>query len=84
MLLCLGRLVVDQVAKPPLIVAVPSATAPSNNVTVPVAAEGETAIEKVTNWPTCEGFALDVRLVVVLVLDTVFTVCDKIADTLLL
>ena len=77
------RLLVDQVATPPLKVAVPSAIVPSNNVTVPVAAEGETLIEKVTNWPAFEGLLLDVRLVVVLVLDdTVFTVCDKIAEPL--
>ena len=38
---------------------------PSKNVTVPVAADGETVAVNVTAWPDADGFRLDTRLVVV-------------------
>ena len=78
------RLAMDSVAWPLLRVPVPSEVDPSKNVTEPVAVEGETVAVKVTVWPEIEGFRLETRLVVVLVLEVVLTVCDKIADTLLL
>ena len=80
-----ARLAVDSVARPLLRVPLPSEVAPSKNVTVPVTVEAETVAVKVTVWPEVEGFRLEARLVVVLVLEVeLLTVCDKMADTLLL
>ena len=50
-----------------------------------MAAEDDTAAVKVTVCPYVDGFRLEVRLVVVPVLDVVLlTVCDRIAEVLLL
>jgi len=43
------RLEVAKVATPPLTVPVPSVVAPSKNVTIPVAVEGDTVAVKVTD-----------------------------------
>lgn len=71
---------VDNVAVPPLSGALPSALLPSEKVTVPVAAAGDTFAVNVTLCPNAEGFALEDRVVVVL---AVFTVCDTALETLL-
>ena len=42
-----------------------NATHPQAHLTVPVAAEGETAAVSTTFWPKLEGFADEVRAVVV-------------------
>ncbi len=55
-------------ATPPLRVPVPSVVAPSLNVTVPLAALGETVEVKVTLEPKVEGFTLAARESVVGVL----------------
>ncbi len=49
---------------------------------MPVAADGETVAVKVTNCPKADGLRLDVRVVVVLVLPAVFTVCVMAGDVL--
>ena len=54
--------------------AAPITVVPSRNCMVPVAAAGDTAPVKVTDWPEFEGFADDVRLVVV---EALFTVIDN-------
>jgi hypothetical protein len=48
---------VDNVACPPDSVVVPSGTAPSRKVTVPVAALGDTTAVKVTGWPSVDSRA---------------------------
>src|SRR5207244_12635820 len=66
-------------------VTVPSAVAPSLNVTVPVGTPApEVTVElSVTVWPTVEGFGVDVRLVDVAAaagaLTTWFTVGEGLA-----
>jgi hypothetical protein len=55
---------VETDALPPLKVAVPSEVAPSKNCTVPVATEGRTVAENVTDCPDVEGLTLEARLVV--------------------
>jgi hypothetical protein len=70
-----------KVALPLLIVPVPSIVLPSLNVTVPVAAEGETVAVNVTEDPNTDGFEDEVTVVVLLAL---FTVCVSTADVLVL
>jgi len=81
------RLDVENMAFPPLIAPVPSATkltlhgageqVSSENVTVPVAAAGETVAAKVTVCPAVDGFELDESATVVGVL---FTVCTRVDE----
>ena len=60
------RAVVANVATPPgTILLVPILLAPSKNVTVPVAVEGEVAALNVTLAPNVDGFNEDVSVVVV-------------------
>jgi len=64
-----------EVAEPEVKVTEPSEVEPSKNSTVPFAvpAPGEpaaTVAVKVTDWPKTEGFAEDVKVVVVLALFT--------------
>lgn len=83
------RLEVENVALPPLSVPLPTATGfslhgageqvNSKNVTVPVAVGGETVAATATAWPYVDGFGVDDRAVVVLVLPTV---CVRVADEL--
>jgi hypothetical protein len=75
------RLEVEKVATPPLSVPVPKVVAPSRNVTVPVAVEGDTVAVKVTDWPDVEGLRLEATPVVVFVL---LTVCVRGAEVLVL
>jgi hypothetical protein len=65
-----ARLDVPKVAFPLLRAEVPSVDAPSRNVTVPVADEGETLAVKVTDCPEGDGLRLDVTVVVVLAFPT--------------
>ena len=74
-----ARLELENVATPALRVPLPSAVAPSKNVTVPVAADGETVAVKVTICPEVDGLRLDVAVVVV---PALFTVCDRAAEVL--
>ena len=67
------RAEVESVALPELRVTAPSEADPSEKVTVPVAAVGETVAVKVTDWPKVEGLTLEVRLVVELALTTMST-----------
>ncbi len=76
------RVEVASVALPLLRVLVPSEVAPLKNSTVPVAAEGETVAVKVTVCPLFDGFGLEARVVVVLVLPDVFTVWVSVEDVL--
>jgi hypothetical protein len=76
------RLDVDSVALPTLRVPLPNEMAPSKNVTVPVAVEGDTVAVKVTDCPTVDGLRLDPRPVVVFVFAAVFTVCVKAGEVL--
>jgi hypothetical protein len=81
------KLDVENVAFPPLIAPVPSATkltlhgageqVSSENVTVPVAVAGETAAAKVTVRPAVDGFELDESATVVGALLTVCTLVDE-------
>ena len=73
------RLELAKVATPPLSVPVPKVIAPSRNVTVPVAVEGDTVAVKVTDWPDVEGLRLEAALVVVFAL---FTVCTNNGEML--
>ena len=59
------RLLVPNVAVPPLSVPVPSVATPSLKVTVPVAALGETVAVNVTLFPNREGLEEDASVVVV-------------------
>lgn len=70
-----GRLETDKVALPPDRVPVPSVVDPFLKVTVPVGVPpnaGVTVAVKVTDWPYCEGFFEEARVVVVLALLTVW------------
>ena len=75
-MLTMAGLEVDSVATPlPFSVPVPILTPPSKKVTVPVrvpapGAEALTVAVKVTDWPDTDGFALEVRAVLVLALLT--------------
>ena len=73
------RAEVESVALPPLREALPKEVEPSKNVTVPVAAEGETVAVKVTLWPETEGLALEETAVAVAAR---LTVWDKDGDAL--
>ena len=66
-------------ALPPLRAAAPSTVEPSRNWTVPVAVEDETVAVNVTALPLFDGLGLDVNVVVVL---AVFTVWDSAEDEL--
>jgi hypothetical protein len=66
-------------ADPLASVDVPKTVAPSRNWTVPVAVEGDTVAVNVTDAPTVDGFRLLMRVVVV---TTLFTVCESAADVL--
>ena len=73
--LATDRLLVENVATPPLKVPVPIVAAPSLNVTVPVGvpAPGAVAVTvavNVTDWPKTDGFAELPRAVEVLALLT--------------
>ena len=59
------------VAVPPVTVAVPKGVAPLLKDTVPVAPDGRVAV-KVTDWPTMDGLAEEMRVTAG---DTLFTVC---------
>jgi hypothetical protein len=59
------------VATPPVTVAVPKGVAPLLKDTVPVTPDGRVAV-KVTDWPTMDGLAEEVRVTAG---DTLFTVC---------
>ncbi len=73
------RVDVEKVAFPPLSGTVLSGLPPSEKVTVPAALEGAIVAVKVTGCPTTDGFRLDVRVLVVLAL---FTVWDSAVDVL--
>jgi hypothetical protein len=75
-----SELVVNVAAPEPFNVPVPIVVAPSLNVTVPVGVPElpVTVAVNVTGEPTAAGFALEVRVVVVLC----DTVCVKTADVL--
>jgi hypothetical protein len=73
------RAEVENMALPPLREALPKVEPASKNVTVPVAAEGETVAVKVTLWPETEGLALEATAVAVAAR---FTVWDKDGDVL--
>ena len=66
-----------RVATPALIVPVPSVVAPSRNVTVPLAAAGDTVALSVVPCPMEAGFTLDASVVVV---PSVFTTRLTVAD----
>ena len=76
-----------EVAEPEdIVTAVPMALPLSKNWTVPVAvpAPGETAATvavKVTDWPKTEGFAEDVKVVVVLALLTTWLTVELVLVT---
>ena len=70
----------ENVAAPPLTVAVPNTVAPSRNCTVPVAKEGTCAVN-VTAWPTVDGFAEEVSVTVDI---TFSTSCATAAEVLAL
>ena len=70
---------VVSIAVPLVSVAVPSAAVPSMKVTDPVVVLGVTDAVNVTAAPDADGFALEVRLVVVVM---VFTVCVSVGDVL--
>jgi hypothetical protein len=55
----------DDFAVPALNFPLPSATLPSKNVTVPVAADGETVAMKVTDCAKVEILSLDATVIVV-------------------
>jgi hypothetical protein len=46
---------------------------PSRNVTVPVAADGETVAVNVTDWPTADGLTLELIVMVAVGLTTIKT-----------
>src|SRR2546425_13215206 len=70
---------VTYVATPAVRAPVPSVVVPSLKVTVPVGVPlPVTVAVKVTDWPSVDGFALEVTAVVV----TRFTVCVSGADVL--
>jgi hypothetical protein len=71
--------VVVNVATPLVRVPVPRAVAPSLNVTVPVAVDGDTVAVRVTLWPNVEVLADEVRMVLVPVL---WTVWARVEDVL--
>lgn len=75
-----SELVVNVATPEPFNVPVPRVVAPSLNVTVPVGVPeaAATVAVNVTGEPTVDGFALEVRVVVVLCV----TVCVKTADVL--
>ena len=50
----------------------------AGTVTVPVAIDGDTVTAKITDWPTADGFRLEVIAVVVLGLTT----CTRTAELL--
>ena len=77
------RVEIANLAVPLLSVALPIDVPLSLNVAVPVAVEGVTAAEKVTDCPLTEGFRLEVSFVVVVVV-VAFTLCDKVEDVLAL
>jgi len=83
-----ARVDVENVATPlPLSADVPSGTAPSMNVTVPVAPEGGlTVAENVTCCPNPEGLSDDVSAVVVLMVlaETVCVTGDEVLPPKLL
>jgi hypothetical protein len=68
-------------ATPLASVPVPIDVPLSLNVTVPVAALGETVAVKVTETPKVEGFKLELNAVVVFAL---FTVCVSVDEVLVL
>ena len=72
---------VPYVALPLLIVPVPSVVLPSLNVTVPVAVVGEIVAVTVTEDPSGDGLAAEVRVTTVLAM---FTVWVNTEDVLLL
>jgi len=55
---------------------------PSENVTVPVAAAGDTVAVSITVCPDVEGLGEDERLVLLAVFAGLLTVCLIAADTL--
>src|SRR5689334_6842520 len=78
------RVAVVKVAIPPASVPVPSVVAPSLNVTVPVAAEGETVAVNVTGTPAPAGFSDEVSEVVVAAWLTVCATAAEVLAALLL
>ena len=66
-----ARLEVDNCARPPEIVAVPSEAVPLKNCTDPLALDGVTVALSVTADPETDGLGLLVSVVVVLALFTV-------------
>ena len=74
-----GRADETKAAVPPVIVAVPSVFAPSRNVTVPVAGDGDTDAVNVMLWPAVDGFREDVTSVAV---ESAFTVCVTAVEVL--
>jgi hypothetical protein len=75
---------VASVASPELSVPVPSAVVPSSNVTVPVAADGETVAVSVTLAPSATDVADAVRVVVVAVVVSVVVVVVVVVDVVVL
>jgi len=73
---------VENVARPLLTDPLPSVVDPSKNVTTPVAVEDETVAVNVTSCPELDGLRLDARLVLVVVLVEVFTVCISVPEML--
>ena len=67
-----------KVVFPLLVVPVSSVVLPSLNVTVPVAAEGETVAVNVTEEPYVDGFADEASVTVVFALFTVWVSTDEV------
>jgi molybdenum cofactor biosynthesis enzyme len=68
-----------KVACPLAIVPVPSVVVPSLNVTVPVAADGETVAVKVTDEPKPDGLEDEATVTVVFALLTVWVKTEDVA-----
>jgi hypothetical protein len=67
------------VAIPPLTALDPRLAEPSLKLTLPVAVAGDTFAVSVTLWPAFDGFAEEVRVVVLV---TWFTDCAKVVEVL--
>jgi ribosomal protein S5 len=66
------------VATPPDRLPVPKTVAPSLNVTIPVAVDGNTIAVKVTVAPKADGLGLDVTTVAVEAFDTVWVIAGEV------
>ena len=77
------RVEIDNFALPLLSVALPIDTPLSLNVTEPVAVEGVTPAVNVTDCPLTDGFRPEASVVVVVAI-VALTVCDSVAEVLVL